>query len=370
MLLKDRDKEKSSTALQESGKAVPQELAGKSGGGSDQLPFPEAGQMPFSNVSTPFSGSSLSAGSNNGSSSAITPVQDAVSSQSTSQIIIPLVRPTAEESKGPARPALVIPTTGKKSAGTLRAPARGKRIVLHAGVTLALIVVLVGVFSAFLPVDTHGQTGSFGIFRPLLNMTTSKQAHTALIQSQAATATAVTQDGYEYNGAGGGYTFADVNTNIAPQQVPTPTTTNPTNTENSGDSTIGTGSSTSSTSSGTISDADFNDPFTPGQCTYWADYRYHQLTGYAVTWTGNADVWASMAAGTPGWIVSSTPHVPSIIVLQPGTQYAGPYGHVGVVESINSDGSVYTSDWNIVGWGVLSYQTYQSGAGVQYIWHS
>ncbi len=363
MLLKDRDKEKSSTALQENGFVVPEVPNGPTGksGGSDQLPFPEVGQEPFSNASTHFSNSSLSAGLNNELPSAMTPVRDVVSNQPTGQIIIPLARPAAEESKGPVRPAVVIPTTGKKSVGTLRAPARGKRIVLHAGVSVALLVILVGVFSAFLPVDTHGQTGSFGLFRPLLNMTTSKQAHTALIQSQAATATAVTQDGYEYNGAGGGYTFADVNTNIAPQQVAnTPT--------NSGSSTST--SSSGGSGSGTVSNADFNDPFTAGQCTYWADYRYHQLTGYAVTWTGNADVWAINAASTPGWVVSSTPHVPSIIVLQPGTQYAGPYGHVGVVERINSDGSVYTSDWNIVGWGVLSYQTYQSGPGVQYIWHS
>ena len=43
----------------------------------------------------------------------------------------------------------------------------------------------------------------------------------------------------------------------------------------------------------------------------------------------------------------------SIIVLQPGVENAGiPTGHVGIVEAINPNGSVYVSSWNIVGPGI------------------
>jgi surface antigen len=105
-----------------------------------------------------------------------------------------------------------------------------------------------------------------------------------------------------------------------------------------------------------------------GQCTYWADIRYHQLTGWWVPWSGNAAQWAAGAAAS-GWVVSSTPRVPSIIVLQPGVEGAFSIGHVAVVERINSDGSVYTSNMNWSGWDVVSYVTFTPGPGVSFVWH-
>ncbi len=105
-----------------------------------------------------------------------------------------------------------------------------------------------------------------------------------------------------------------------------------------------------------------------GQCTYWADIRYHQLTGVWVPWSGNAAQWASGAAAS-GWVVSSTPRVPSIIVLQPGVEGAFSIGHVAVVERINSDGSVYTSNMNWSGWDVVSYVTFTPGPGVSFVWY-
>ena len=113
------------------------------------------------------------------------------------------------------------------------------------------------------------------------------------------------------------------------------------------------------------------DHFAFGECTYWADLRYHQLTGWWVPWTGNASQWAAGAA-TSGWIVSSTPKVPSIIVLQPGVQGAFGLGHVAVVERINNDGSVSTSNYNWYangGWDILSYWTFTPGPGVSFVWH-
>ena len=111
--------------------------------------------------------------------------------------------------------------------------------------------------------------------------------------------------------------------------------------------------------------------FAFGQCTYWANMRYHALTGYWVPWLGNAYQWA-YGASSSGWIVSSKPRVPSIIVLQPGVQGAGGFGHVAIVERINSDGSVYASTYNWYangGWDILSYWTFYPGSGVSFVWH-
>ncbi len=111
--------------------------------------------------------------------------------------------------------------------------------------------------------------------------------------------------------------------------------------------------------------------FAFGQCTYWANMRYHALTGYWVPWLGNAYQWA-YGASASGWIVSSKPHVPSIIVLQPGVEGAGYFGHVAIVEKINADGSVYSSNYNWYsngGWDILSYVTFYPGSGVSFVWH-
>ena len=110
--------------------------------------------------------------------------------------------------------------------------------------------------------------------------------------------------------------------------------------------------------------------FAFGQCTYWANMRYHALTGYWVPWLGNAYQW-SYGAASSGWVVSSKPRVPSIIVLQPGVQGAGGLGHVAIVEKINSDGSVYASNYNWYangGWDILSYWTFTPGPGVSFVW--
>ena len=114
------------------------------------------------------------------------------------------------------------------------------------------------------------------------------------------------------------------------------------------------------------------DNFPPGQCTYWASFRYHQLTGFYVPFSGNANQWAGNAPNY-GWIVSTKPVAPSIICLQAGIQGAdGQDGHVGVVEAVNADNSVATSDLN---WGLtsseralVSHVTFKPGPGVSFIY--
>ena len=111
--------------------------------------------------------------------------------------------------------------------------------------------------------------------------------------------------------------------------------------------------------------------FAFGQCTYWANMRYHALTGHWVPWLGNAYQW-SYGAASSGWVVSSKPMVHSIIVLQSGVQGAGGLGHVAIVESINPDGSVYASNYNWYangGFDTLSYWTFYPGSGVSFVWY-
>lgn len=107
-----------------------------------------------------------------------------------------------------------------------------------------------------------------------------------------------------------------------------------------------------------------------GVCTYWANLHYHQLTGVWVSWHGNAYQWAE-GARLAGWHVSSTPHVPSIIVLQPGVQGASGAGHVAVVESASGN-TAHTSNMNWYtnggGYGRVSYYDFTAGPGVSFIW--
>lgn len=112
-----------------------------------------------------------------------------------------------------------------------------------------------------------------------------------------------------------------------------------------------------------------------GQCTFWANARYHQLTGFWVPWSGNANQWVIGARGA-GWNVSSSPHVPSIIVLM-GVEGANPtYGHVAVVESIVAGATpvtVHTSNMNWYanggGWDVESFQDFTVDPGaVYFVW--
>ncbi|HEU5381829.1 MAG TPA: CHAP domain-containing protein [Ktedonobacteraceae bacterium] len=113
-----------------------------------------------------------------------------------------------------------------------------------------------------------------------------------------------------------------------------------------------------------------------GQCTYWSNLRYHQLTGFWVSWHGNADQWVA-GARAAGWNVSQSPHVPSIIVMMPYVQGASGYGHVAVVENIVANSNpttVHTSNMNWYanggGWDKVSYVDFTVGSGIYFVWHS
>ncbi len=233
------------------------------------------------------------------------------------------------------RQPVVIPGSQKKSSGTMRPP-KGRRAVIHISTGFLMIFIVLIVLAMVIPVGVEGHAKGFGLFPSIVNMVSSKSNDTGLIAAQAATATAVTQDGYDQ----GNKTYAGVVTGPANY-----------------------GGSVSASDAGSLS------RFFYGQCTYWANMRYHQLTGHFVPWLGNAGEWAYQAPAY-GWAISSQPKVPSIIVLAPGVQGAGWYGHVAVVEKINTDGSVQTSNWNWVGgWAVTTYVNFTPGPGVHFVWY-
>jgi surface antigen len=109
--------------------------------------------------------------------------------------------------------------------------------------------------------------------------------------------------------------------------------------------------------------------FSYGQCTWWADERYHQLHGIYVPWSKKANAWQWTARALDfGWHVSPAPQVGDIIDLQPNIQGASNLGHVAVVERILSNGHVITSNLN---WGsnpakVTEFE-FAPGPGVSFI---
>jgi surface antigen len=217
------------------------------------------------------------------------------------------------------RPPTLIRGNGKKN--LLPAPpSLRRRLQMHLIVASVLVCGIIGAAVGVTPIN--GQDGALvKVFQPILNSIQLKGQNTIALSQQQATATSVlSKGGYDPGGVEG-----------APE---------------------GTGLGR----------------FFYGQCTYWANMRYHDLTQVWVPWLGNANQWTA-GAYKYGWNVSDTPHVPSIIVLQSYIQGAGYYGHVAIVEKINEDGSVYTSNWN---WNGLpaytSYVTFTRGDGVKFVW--
>jgi surface antigen len=110
--------------------------------------------------------------------------------------------------------------------------------------------------------------------------------------------------------------------------------------------------------------------FPAGQCTWWADQRFHQLNGTYVPWnTGGANAWQwSTRASEFHWRVSSIPTAGAIVNLQPGVQGAGYLGHVGVVERVLDSSHVIASNLN---WGAnpgsIANIEFSTGSGVTFI---
>ena len=103
-----------------------------------------------------------------------------------------------------------------------------------------------------------------------------------------------------------------------------------------------------------------------GQCTYYMYNRFAQLgSPIRTTGLGNAAEWPANAAAA-GYGVSSTPRAGTAIVFQRGVGGADPvYGHVGFVERVNADGSLFISEMNVQGINVISTRTIPAGVAAQ-----
>ncbi|WP_055427619.1 CHAP domain-containing protein [Bifidobacterium aesculapii] len=89
------------------------------------------------------------------------------------------------------------------------------------------------------------------------------------------------------------------------------------------------------------------------QCTLWAYLRRSELSLPVGSYMGNGADWANTGRSL-GYYVNNTPHVGAAMVIGAGQTYGGPtfgyraadwsYGHVAIVERVNSDGSVLISE--------------------------
>src|SRR5437868_3457254 len=153
---------------------------------------------------------------------------------------LPSLRSTTTSLRQP----VVIRGTGKKSSGTMRPP-KGRRWVIHLSVTGVLILMAIGTLVAVAPAGTNAETG-FNPFRPIMNWVAGSNSNPSLLAEQAATVTAVTQDGFQPS-TKQPQTYPGLPT--PPQSLPTPAP------ETAG-----------------------FDGFTKEQSTYWPDLRNHKLT--------------------------------------------------------------------------------------------
>lgn len=90
-----------------------------------------------------------------------------------------------------------------------------------------------------------------------------------------------------------------------------------------------------------------------GYCT-WYSYNKRAAIGKPVgSFWGNATTWAANARAA-GFAVDKNPQAGDVFQTSGGW---GGYGHVGFVERVEADGSVFVSEMNYAGWNVVSTRT-------------
>jgi N-acetylmuramoyl-L-alanine amidase len=99
-----------------------------------------------------------------------------------------------------------------------------------------------------------------------------------------------------------------------------------------------------------------------GYCTWWAFQRRAELGRPIGNFWGDAITWRGFAIAS-GYTVNNTP-APGAVLYDPTV--ALPWGHVSIVERVNSNGSIQVSDMNYAGWNVVSYRTISAGQARSY----
>ncbi|WP_055427627.1 CHAP domain-containing protein [Bifidobacterium aesculapii] len=81
------------------------------------------------------------------------------------------------------------------------------------------------------------------------------------------------------------------------------------------------------------------------QCTWWVYLRRHELGLPVGSHMGNGNMWANSARALGYWVDNTPRHVGDIMVFRAGQEGSdSSYGHVAIVEKINPDGSIVTSE--------------------------
>lgn len=118
-----------------------------------------------------------------------------------------------------------------------------------------------------------------------------------------------------------------------------------------------------STVNAQIAHASAGNRYAPGNCTWYAYERRLQLGRPVGSFWGNAATWA-MYARAAGYLVDNKPEVGAVM------QNGGGFGHVAIVEAVNSDGSITISEMNYAGnFNRVTSRTVSAGAvsGFNYI---
>lgn len=103
------------------------------------------------------------------------------------------------------------------------------------------------------------------------------------------------------------------------------------------------------------------------QCTWWAYIRRHQLGLPVGSHFGDAAQWAASAKAL-GYSVDNNPQVGDVIVFARGNEGSSSrYGHVGIVESVNSNGTITISECGAKLHGRIASRTLQNPGRFQFI---
>ena len=97
------------------------------------------------------------------------------------------------------------------------------------------------------------------------------------------------------------------------------------------------------------------------QCTWWAYIRRQQLNLPVGSYLGNGQDWANSARAL-GYLVNHTPHVGAAISLRGGQLGANAkYGHVAIVEQVNSNSIIISETGAILQGTIVSRTIYNPG---------
>ena len=113
---------------------------------------------------------------------------------------------------------------------------------------------------------------------------------------------------------------------------------------------------------------DSGNAYSFSQCTWWVYVRRHELGLPVGSYMGNGNMWANSARALGYWVDNTPRHVGDIMVFAAGQAGAdGYYGHVAIVEQINPDGSIVTSECGASMNGKTYSKTYTNPSDFQFI---